>query len=130
MLSPTTVFGLLELQKTPQQERSAVLADFVVKVIADAGTDPNSSVKAFMVHHNNHWSPCVAKVQGPDISLSLTPADYHWMHPMLKAVLGDEIIHIQPVPDAHSICSRLWFSGHRMDSFPPSAGTNRCAIFR
>jgi hypothetical protein len=91
---PTTVFGLLELQKTPQHERSAVLADFVVKVIADAGTDPNSSVKAFMVHHNNHWSPCVAKVQGPDISLSLTPADYHWMHPMIKAVLGDEIIHI------------------------------------
>ena len=104
---PTTIYGHLQLQNVPDHAKHTTLADYVIKVVGEAGTDPNSCVKAFVVHHDNHWSPCVATVHGPEIRLCLAPNDKKWMQPMIQTVLGDEIIKFQehPMPTAfHADC--------------------------
>ena len=98
--TPGTMYGVLILPDRP--DAHTMLTEYVLRVTTEAGVDQEGLAKAFVIHHANHWTPVVIRVQGITIQLWTTPSDEQWIRPLIESTVGNEAIQFatSPVPQA------------------------------
>ena len=87
--SPTTTCGIFEVANHP--DHHLALAAFLLRVITEAGTNPNSSVKAFVILRVHHWIPVVVQVRDYDVKIITTPEAQTWLQTSVEQALEPQV---------------------------------------